>query len=87
MVYVYWIFGALAVLYSIAVIFFVFASRRGVKHLLFTVFSGFFALLIAVILKGFAGYCLEFNLYTLAVSCFWGIPGVIMLIILGIIFL
>ena len=87
MLYIEWILGAAAVIYFIAYGVLSLVSGRGVRHLFFTVFSGFFALVLAVVFKNFAGFSLEFNIYTLAVSCFWGIPGVIMLITVGFIFL
>ena len=87
MLYVYWIFGVALAVYIIAVLVAVLLFGKGFKHFLFNAVTGFFALVLALILKCFTEINLEFNIYSLAVSCFWGIPGVIMLIVAGFIFL
>ncbi len=78
---------SLSVIYLLATIFLSFLYEKPLKILLFNSFLGLVLLSLLCIIKKYLALTLFFNIYSLSVSVIWGIPGVILMLVVNILFL
>lgn len=76
----------LCALYILALSFFAIKSRKPFRFILYNAVLGVFFLILTTLLGGFFGISLNINIYTLLLSCFWGIPGDIIMILTDLLF-
>ena len=73
----------LAAIYLLGLFVFALMSRKPLKLILLNAFSGLVLLILSAISGKYLGFSVFINIYTLTVSAFWGIPGVIILILIS----
>lgn len=86
----YWINYSVLALIGVYIIFlltFFVLSGQFRKCFYFNLLSGIIALLLLAVFGSYLDINLKINIYTVSVSAFWGIPGIIMLMVLNIILL
>lgn len=77
---------AALVIYGILFLVFSLLEKRPVYTILLFMLIGVVSMLVINIISGFTGINIPLNLYTLLTSAFGGVPGVVTLLLLKIIF-
>ena len=77
---------AALVIYGILFLVFSLLEKRQVYTILLFMLIGVVSMLVINIISGFTGINIPLNLYTLLTSAFGGVPGVVTLLLLKIIF-
>ena len=81
------VFFALSVIYVIVLFCIAFLGKKSFRYISINAIIGLAILFALSLLSGIIGFGIPINAYTLAISGLCGVPGIIMLLLLNLIFL
>lgn len=79
------VIAAISVIYVIILFCIAFLGKNSLKYILINAALGLTVLISLSLLSGVTGFTMPINIYSLTVSGFGGVPGIIMLLLLKLI--